>query len=383
MTRKSLEKVAAVLSLCLLAASWFAGSMREKGADIERIRNASAEMEDVEQIGPNLFRGHRRGAANETLYAGLAEHPGYAGPVQIAVVINGQGRVESVALVRSTDTSPYLARVLQGGVLDAFLGAESAKLPHIDAVSGATLSSTAVIKGVERAVARIRQQPSGDEKSRTIPKSEWLRGGLVVTLFLLAAIISSGFFKGNKTYARLGLLAISVITLGFIYKAQFSLSSLNLLLAGLWTGGLSSYTPLICLILAVAVFILTRKNLYCTMICPFGGLQEGLGRITGCTPPKRTGWMKWTARSFALTALCSAMYFRNPSDAMYEPFGMAFSFIGSSALFALTVLVVVASLVVRRPWCILFCPVTCLFDYLAFVRRWMESSLRRGRRTAP
>ncbi len=119
------------------------------------------------------------------------------------------------------------------------------------------------------------------------------------------------------------------------------------------------------------------------MICPFGGLQEGLGRITGCAPPKRTGWMKWTARSFALTALCSAMYFRNPSDAMYEPFGMAFSFIGSSALFALTVLIVVASLVVRRPWCMLFCPVTCLFDYLACVRRWTECSLRRGRRTAP
>lgn len=219
-------------------------------------------------------------------------------------------------------------------MLDAFLGAEPEKLPHVDAISGATLSSssTAVIKGVEQAVAHIRQQPSGDEKSRTIPASEWLKGGLVVMLFLLAAIISSGFFKGNKTYVRLGLLAISVITLGFIYKAQFSLSSLALLLAGLWTGGLSSYTPLVCLILAVTVFLLTRKNLYCTMICPFGGLQEGLGRIAGCAPPKRTGWMKWTARSFALTALCSAMYFRNPSDAMYEPFGMAFLFIGSSAL---------------------------------------------------
>ena len=78
MTRESLERVAAVLSLCVLTASWFAGSVREKGADIERIRSISVEMEDVEQIGPNLFRGHRRGTANETLYAGLAEHPGYA-----------------------------------------------------------------------------------------------------------------------------------------------------------------------------------------------------------------------------------------------------------------------------------------------------------------
>ena len=52
MTRESLERVAAVLSLCVLTASWFAGSVREKGADIERIRSISVEMEDVKQIAP-------------------------------------------------------------------------------------------------------------------------------------------------------------------------------------------------------------------------------------------------------------------------------------------------------------------------------------------
>lgn len=378
MSRKSIERILAVVSICILLAAWIAGGVRYEGASLERIKNISAEIEGVKQVRPSVYEGHRKGNPDDRLYIGLAEHPSYGGPLQVAVVVNSNKVIEQVALVQSTDTSTYLSRVLSDGVLDVFLGSSDSQLPHVDAVTGATLSSTAMIKGVEKAVAHIRGTSLADEGAAHLSTAELTKAALTASLFMVAFIISSRFFRWNKKYARLGLLAISTVVLGFLYGAQFSLSSLVLLLAGLWTKGIASYTALICLVLAVGIFFLTRKNLYCAMICPFGGLQEGLGRITKCSAPKKTEWMKWSARFFTLFAMSAAMFFRNPSDALYEPFGMAFSFIGSTALFALTILIFVASLVVKRPWCTLLCPVTCIFDYLAFVRGWLMP----GRKTA-
>ncbi|MEF2145104.1 MAG: 4Fe-4S binding protein [Desulfovibrionaceae bacterium] len=376
MSKQSMERIVAVLSLCILVAAWVAGGMRFEGAVLERIRNISPEIEDVRQVRASVFEGHRKGNPADKLCIGIADHPSYGGPLRVAVVVNADEVIERVALIEATDTSTYIKRVLGDGVLDAFLGANEADLPAVDAVSGATLSSTAMIKGVEKATAYIRGKALTEERV-SLSSREMIKAGLTALLFLAAGIISSRLFRWDKTYARLGLLGVSTAVLGFLYGAQFSLSSLVLLLAGFWTKGLASYTALLCLVLAVLIFFVTKKNLYCAMICPFGGVQEGLGRITKCSPPRKTEWMKWTARGLALAALSAAFYSRNPSDAQYEPFGMAFSFIGSDAIFALTVLIVLASLIVKRPWCTLLCPITAVFDYLAFVRNWFNSSRRK------
>lgn len=145
---------------------------------------------------------------------------------------------------------------------------------------------------------------------------------------------------------------------------------------GGWMRGVASHAALICLLLAVAVFFLTRKNLYCATLCPFGAVQEGLGRITGCSPPRRTPGMTWTVRLVTLSALAAALFFRNPSEASFEPFGMAFNFTGSDALFAMTLAIAVGSLVVKRPWCRLFCPVTTVFDFFTFARNQWRGCVR-------
>jgi hypothetical protein len=375
LSAKTVERISAIAALIILLAAWIAGGVRSKGATLERIGNISEEIVDVRQVGPSVYEGHRRGDAGDKLCIAVAEHPGYGGPVQVAVVMNSAGIIERIALVDTTDTTTYVSRVLDAAVLDAFLGTSASRPPKVDAVTGATLSSTAMIKAANKAAAHIKGTV-GESGPVAVSPDEMVKAGLTVALFLAAFLISSRFFRWNKTYARLGLLTAATVILGFLYGTQPSLASLALLLAGFWTKGLASYTALICLVLAFVVFFATKKNLYCAMICPFGGLQEGLGRITKRSPPERTAWMKWISRGFALTALSAALYFRNPSDAEYTPFGMAFSFIGSTAIFALTVLILVASLVVKRPWCALLCPATPVFDYLAFMRNW----LTRGRK---
>ncbi len=271
------------------------------------------------------------------------------------------------------------------GILNAYPGHRLDNLPEVDAVSGATISSTAVIEGLSGALAHIGHERFGLAAKATLdpyywPGHEWPKLLAIVMLFGIVWLVSGKRFPWNKKWPRLAILLISLILLGFVYGCQFSWSTITLLLGGGWQKGLATAGPLLCLGLAVLLFLVTRKNLYCAWICPFGALQEGLGRITGCAPPPVYRWMPWAARGFALLVLSAALYWRDPSQATYEPFGMAFNFIGSTMLFGLTILVVLSSLVFRRPWCRLLCPITCLFDYFQFIR---TKCLRPGKAPTP
>jgi polyferredoxin len=131
---------------------------------------------------------------------------------------------------------------------------------------------------------------------------------------------------------------------------------------------MATYAALLCLILTVVSFLVTRKNLFCTYICPFGAVQEGLGKITGCSAPVQEKWMIWISRGWVLLVLAAALYYQAPSYAMYEPFGKMFNFIGSGVIYSLAILVVLSSLLFNRPWGHLFCPTGIIISYLRYAR---------------
>lgn len=362
--------MAAVLTLLCLLASGVLGTIRSEGALVQQIQSMSSDITNIKQQSEFVFTAHRKSNPDDTLYIGVASHPSYGGPLSVAVILNENKVIERVALVESTDTSTYIQRVLNAGILDDFLGAKTQYLPEIEAVTGATLSSVAMMQGVEKAIAAI-EGDKRDHKAFNLSHLEIAKIGSTLCIFLLAYIISSSMYRWNKNYARWALLAVSTVVLGFMYGTQFSLSSLVLLLSGVWLSGLASYASLLCLICAIGMFFFSKKNLYCNFICPFGAIQEGLGRITQCSAIKRPEYMKWSARIFSLMAMCAALYFRNASVSQYEPFSIAFSFIGSTLIFALTISIVITSFFIRRPWCTLLCPVTCIFEYLMFMRAWL------------
>lgn len=370
MNKIQIQRIVAVLTLLCLLASGLLGAIRSEGALVQQIQSMSSDLVNIQQQSESVFTANRKSNPSDTLYIGVASHPSYGGPLSVAVILNENKVIERVALVESSDTTTYIQRVLDAGILDDFLGANTQYLPEIEAVTGATLSSNAMKEGVKKAIAVIDGKNQGDS---TFPLSsnEIAKIGSTLYIFMVAYIITSSMYRWNKNYARWALLAVSTVTIGFMYGTQFSLSSLVLLLSGVWLSGLASYASLLCLICAIAIFFFSKKNLYCNFICPFGAIQEGLGRITQCSAVKRPEYMKWIARIFSLVAMCAALYFRNASVAQYEPFGIAFSFIGSTFIFALTISIVIASFFIRRPWCMLLCPVTCIFDYLMFMRTWL------------
>lgn len=376
MKPKAIERTAAAVSLLVLVLAWAFGETRVQDTAARRIRNISGEIKEITRIDENLYRGYKGNDPKAPIHIAIESRPGYGGPLSVAMTANEKGIIEQVAVLHSTDTRTYLAKVVGEGILDAFPGRPLTDLPHVDTVSGATISSRAILEGIERAGARMGNARFNMTAPETAPPSfgkELPRLAVVVLLFLCAFFIAGKGFGRFSKQARAVLMLVSTLTLGVLYGTQFSLSSLTLLIGGGWTKGIASHGALLCLVLAILLFLFTRKNLYCASLCPFGAVQEGLGRITGCSPPKRSRWMTWTARITALSAVSLALYFKNPSDAVYEPFGMAFNFIGSDLLFAMTVLIIIASLLVKRPWCTLFCPVTGFFDYLRFLRNgWTD-----------
>lgn len=373
MQKQHMERAAAILSLLVLILAWAGGRARLQESATAHIRNISNTLTNISQVSDQLYRAEQRNAPEAPLHIALASRPSYGGPLKVALAADEKGTIRHVAILNSTDTTTYLAKVVDSGLLDPFPGSRLDTLPDVDAVSGATISSTAILEGLREAAARITAARTGKPMTAQgapgpVNTKELIKSMVIVLLFGCALFVAGRRFPWSKKKGRAALLTVSTLLLGVLYSTQFSLATVHLLISGGWAQGLASYAALVCLALAVAVFLLTRKNLYCAILCPFGAVQEGLGRMTGCSPPRRPPWMTWSARLVALAALCAALFFRNPSQASFEPFGMAFNFTGSDALFAMTLAVVIGSLMVKRPWCRLFCPVTALFDYIGFVR---------------
>ncbi len=394
---KSIEKILALLSLCALIFCFVMGNMRSQNALGFQIKSIIPSLSSYNPLTPDLCEVI--GANNERYIFATAVHPGYAGPMLTGIVVNvveGKGIIESVAIIDSPDTSPYIKQVLDAKIPDAYLSKSIEDMPDPKAVSGATLSSDALKIGIQKASAKIMANEEiaelfpdlmidannlskakillESQNSINLSSAELLKVGLVLIFFALTAFVASKKFPFSKKKARYAILIASVVLLGFMYGTQFSISTMILLVSGAWIVGLASYAPLICLVLAILVFLFTKKNLYCNYICPFGAVQEGVSMITSCKNPVQNPLTKWVSRFFALGVICFALYFSSPSAATYEPFGKTFNFVGSLTFFMLSGSVIVFSLFLQKPWCRLFCPMTPFFDYIYFWRNWLFGS---------
>lgn len=366
--------IALLIPLALILA-WSGGQYRTSTATIKRLGSISDTLVDIHQIGENLYTGKSRENPEEILYIAHVSKPGYGGPMEVAAVVDGEKNIRYTAVLSSPDTRSYLKKVFDAGILSAYTDTTIEHLPKVDAVSGASLSSMAIIKGIEDVAQQIGSSQFSlkmQERKEPFPVEEMVKI-LAIVLFFLAAFWITGKRVKKKAQARNILLVCSVALLGFWFGAQFSLSTVVTLLSFSWLRGMATYAALLCLVLTIASFLFTRKNLFCIYICPFGAVQEGLGKILGCSAPIQKKWMTWTARFWVFLLLLAALYYQAPSFAMYEPFGKAFNFIGSGIIYSLTILIVLASLFFKRPWCHLFCPTTVVIAYLRFTRKSFSS----------
>ncbi len=305
---------------------------------------------------------------------------GYGGEMAWAVGVTAEGKVAGFALLRHRETPFYLALARAGGSPGALSGADLSRplpvSPEADAVSGATVTSRAILADAS-AAARAAAVLQGISVPPPPPApSSWLtpRTGAALAALLLGA--AAALFPSRA----LGALSLAggLLVLGVWLNAPFTLSHAAALLEGRLPLG-EPVLLLVLLFLLLSLPLLGRA--WCRFLCPFGALQQLLHLLSPVkdalapAPGSRLAEALPSLRRILLALLLLlALPLGLAGMAETEPFFALFSGRLTALGWMAAGLVVMVSLGWRRFWCSALCPSGTLLALVCRAFPW------RGRR---
>ena len=361
-----------VVVVLILAAAAILRDGRILGHDLREAHEAKALKNDTLEVTPD-------GAFVVSTKPLAKDVQGYGGPVPLKIHIK-DGRVAAVEAEPNAESPDFFNRAKE--LLNHWQNksVDEALAEEVDAVSGATFSSKAIIANMQRGLAYAKQ------------RGQWDEDGSVGALGTSAPPIVGGE-DGSVGALETGaspIVALVVVLLGAVVPLFYNNRRLhlvqlavNVVVLGLWTGTFVSYTlflrvfaggvslsaigalaaPLLMLIVALIYPLAGRSGHYCANICPFGSAQELAGKLSRrklrITPRilKLLSVLRnllWgVLMALLLTGTCTAWI-------DYELFT---AFLYSSASVWVTVLAalfLVLSVWVPRPYCRFVCPTGAL-----------------------
>ena len=358
-----------VVVVLILAAAAILRDGRILGHDLRKAHEATALKNDTLEVTPDgAFVVNTKPLAKDV--------QGYGGPVPLKIHIK-DGRVAAVEAEPNAESPDFFNRAKE--LLNHWQNksVDEALAEEVDAVSGATFSSRAIIANMQRGLAYAKQH------------GQWGEDGSVGALGTSASPIEGGSAGALETSAP-PIVALIVVLLGAVVPLFYNNRRLhlvqlavNVVVLGLWTGTFVSYTlflrifaggvslsaigalaaPLLMLIVALIYPLAGRSGHYCANVCPFGSAQELAGKLSRrklrITPRvlKLLSVLRnllWgVLMALLLTGTCTAWI-------DYELFT---AFLYSSASVWVTVLAalfLVLSVWVPRPYCRFVCPTGAL-----------------------
>ncbi len=276
---------------------------------------------------------------------------GYAGPVPMEITVK-DGMVQDVKALPNQETPDFFdeARVIVAHWKGKTV--EEAKDLQVDAVSGATFSSKAIIKNVQSGLAYLADFKPTDADSMEGLDAKTIVGLVVV---LLAAIVPL-FFKNKKM--RIVQMVLNVAVLGFWCGTFLNYTFFLRVVAN----GFSLWTDIVPVIMLVTAFIyplFKKTGYYCAQVCPFGSLQDLAGKLNKkklAIPGTVLKYLTWF-RQLLWVVLMSFMIAGVWFDWINYEFFTAFIFKSASVVVICLALVsVIISVFVPRPYCRFICP---------------------------
>ena len=361
-----------VVVVLILAAAAILRDGRILGHDLREAHEAKALKNDTLEVTPDgAFVVNTKPLAKDVR--------GYGGPVPLKIHIK-DGRVAAVEAEPNAESPDFFNRAKtllnhwQNKSVDEALAEE------VDAVSGATFSSRAIIANMQRGLAYAQKH------------GQWGEDGSVGAADTSASHIvgsEDGSVGALETSAP-PIVALIVVLLGAVVPLFYNNRRLhlvqlavNVVVLGLWTGTFVSYTlflrvfsggvslsaigalaaPLLMLIVALIYPLAGRSGHYCANVCPFGSAQELAGKLSRrklrITPRvlKLLSVLRnllWgVLMALLLTGTCTAWI-------DYELF-TAFLYSSASVwVIVLAALFLVLSVWVPRPYCRFVCPTGAL-----------------------
>lgn len=361
-----------VVVVLILAAAAILRDGRILGHDLREAHEAKALKNDTLEVTPDgAFVVNTKPLAKDV--------QGYGGPVPLKIHIK-DGRVAAVEAEPNAESPDFFNRAKE--LLNHWQNksVDEALAEEVDAVSGATFSSRAIIANMQRGLAYAQK------------RGQWSEEGSVGALGTSAPPIvgSVDGSVGALGTSASPIVALVVVLLGAVVPLFYNNRRLhlvqlavNVVVLGLWTGTFVSYTlfmrifaggvslsaigafaaPMLMLIVALIYPLAGRSGHYCANVCPFGSAQELAGKLSRrklrITPRvlKLLSVLRnllWgVLMVLLLTGTCTAWI-------DYELFT---AFLYSSASVWVTVLAalfLVLSVWVPRPYCRFVCPTGAL-----------------------
>lgn len=200
---------------------------------------------------------------------------GYGGPLNMLLTLDSKGVIHGLELVQSHETPSYVEPVRAW--LKGFKGL-SLKAPlesRIDTVSGATITSSAIIETIEEAKPKIIRELFRDSLSESNSQRSNITAGLwdwrVLTVIVALIIFYLAFISGSKRLRIISLLT-GFLTIGVALNCAFSSMDIFQVALWQWPGGGVHWK--LALIAGILISGIIWGQAYCGYMCPFGALQE-------------------------------------------------------------------------------------------------------------
>ena len=354
-----------VVVVLILSAAAIVRDGRIFGIDLRHAHT----MTDAVALGNDTMSVHPDGTIVVDTRLLAKDVQGYGGPVPLRIHVSKSGVVDSIVAEPNAETPDFFnhASTLfgqwQGKTVD-----EAAAM-EVDAVTGATFSSRAIIANVQRGLAYAKQHAalgnapdatgSADVSGASASSGGWTLGGIAALIVAMLGAVVPLFVKNRRWhYVQLSL---NVIVLGLWTGTFVSYT----LLMRLFSGGVSLATlgtlaaPLLMVLVAMLYPLAGRPGHYCAHVCPFGSAQELAGKLTRRKPrlSPRLNRALNVFRNVLWGVLMVLMLTATWTAWMdYELF-TAFLYTSASVwVIAIAVLFLVLSIWVPRPYCRFVCP---------------------------
>lgn len=311
-----------------------------------KAQTEQAQNSFVEQQGDDLI--FKSSAVVKNVY-------GYAGPTPLIVTVK-DNLIQKVELGSNSETPAFLNSVLNTGILDSWngLSLEEAINKSIDVVSGATLSSSSIIKTMQlTAVAATETNVDLHKAGLSLQE--------IIALLVIALGVAVNFIKHKKKWLKIVLFVLNVIVLGFWCGSFLSFSVFTA-----WTAnGLASAAliPLVLFLVAIILPLFKRKGAYCAYHCPMGSAQEliSLTNKKKIQIKPRLAKVLNRLRNIILAFMLFIMWCGVGFEIMdYEVFSAFLLESASDVVLIMALAFMILSIFIPRPYCRFVCPTGAL-----------------------
>lgn len=366
---------------------FFSGGTQDYSSTIYEVNSYIYKTEQISK-SPLVFKAYEENDPNQFYFVAFTESVGYQSAIEVMTVINKDGNIEQVEIIKQGETPAFFEKIELGKFNTLFEdisifepiyidnaqgysgSSEGIKTDNkVDAIGGATISSAAITMAVNDATTFISEKYFDKDVVNPFYNLSIGWNELALMLIFIIAILSV-YVKSINKY-RKWILLYSAIVLGFYLNKFVTFGMILSFLSGNWpaTNNISWYMLIIG---TISLVLITGKNLYCSWICPFGAAQESIFKFGGLKQikinPKLIKTYTLIPTTLAYMALMIVFYTNDVQTLAYDPFGAIFNLTALPIMWITLPILIFISLSQNRFYCTYFCPIGLSFKLITKLR---------------